>query len=160
MRRMRPIIGSLAVLVQLLRFWPLNLTDILTAFVTGGVFYIACKVGWDIQKYQINQVGYKGWGHWFSRAVTGTAIFLVISLTLLFISFHNPICEETKDSLYGRCEQYSSNSSDPEKPLPFKPTDKALYPFFLALAYYIGSATKRFEYRQKDEKTALNHSST
>ncbi len=158
MQKVIPILGIVAVIVQLVRFWPLSPIFVFSAFVTGAVFYIACKLGWDMQSYQINQNGYKGWGNWLSNAALRTVIFLIISLGLLFISFHNPICEETGDSLYGRCEQYSEE--DDIKDVPFLPADKALYPLLLALTYYMGSSAQRIEYSKELKGENLNHSNS
>lgn len=146
MKRVIPIIGIAAVITQLIRLWPLDVTTVLSAFVTGGVFYIACKLGWDMQKDRILQDGYKGWGVWVAKAVRGTVIFLTLSLALLFFSFHNPICKETGDQFYGRCEKYAGQPSDTEKDIPFNPANKSFYPLLLALVYYTGSAAKRIEY--------------
>ena len=55
MKIVLPIIGTVTVFVQLIRFWPFTFTTLLSALVTGGVFYIACKLGWDTQKGRILQ---------------------------------------------------------------------------------------------------------
>ena len=144
-----PIIGAAAVIVQLIRFWPLTFITLLSVLVTGGVFYIACKLGWEAQKGRILQNGYKGWGDWCKRALLGTTVFLTLSLTLLFFSFNNPICEETGDPFYGRCEKYIEESSETKNSVSFNLGGKALYPLFLAIAFIIGSAATRVEHIRK-----------
>lgn len=144
-----PIIGAIAVVVQLIRFWPLTFATLLSALVTGGVFYIACKLGWKTQKGRILQDGYKGWGDWCKRVLLGTAAFLTLSLTLLFFSFNNPICEETGDPFYGRCEKFIEESSETKNSVSFNLGAKSLYPLFLAIAFIIGSAATRIEHTKK-----------
>jgi len=134
MKTVLPIIGTAAVIVQLIRFWPCTFTTLLSALVTGGVFYTACKLGWETQKGRILQDGYKGWGDWCKRALLGTATFLALSLTLLFFSFNNPICKETGDPFYGRCEKFIEESSGAKISVPFNLGDKSFYPLFLAIA--------------------------
>jgi hypothetical protein len=147
MKRVIPIIGIVTVVLQLIRFWPLSPNTVLSAFVTGGVAYISCKLGWKVQRNQLLRVGYKKWGKWLTNAFIRTVVFLTILLALLFVSFHNPICNEaTVGSMYGRCEQYSGHSAEAEGDIPFKPVGKAFYPLLLALTYYIGGAARRLEY--------------
>ena len=112
MRMIVPIIGTTAIIVQLIRLWPFTFTSLVSALATGGVFYFACKLGWDTQKGSILKDGYKGWGDWCKRALLGMTVFLTLSLTLLFFSFHNPICKDTGDPFYGRCEKYAAESAE------------------------------------------------
>lgn len=153
MKKMIPVIGVAAVIVQIVRFWPLDLVSFFSALVTGGVFYIACNIGWNMQKDRILQHGLKGWGDWFVKALAGTVIFLGLSLTLLFFSFNNPICRETGDQFYGRCEKYNGQADKTGPDIPFNPANKAFYPLLLALTYYAGSAAKRFEHIKKQTDT-------
>ncbi len=146
MKIVLPIIGTTAVIVQLIRFWPFTLTKLLSAFVTGGVFYIACKLGRDTQKGHILKDGYKGWGDWSKRALLGSVAFLTLSLALLFFSFNNPICEETGVPFYGRCEKFIEESSETNNRISFNLGGKALYPLFLAVAFIAGSAAARIEH--------------
>ena len=149
MRIIAPIIGITAIIIQLFRLSPLTFTSLLSALVTGGVFYIACKLGWDIQNGAILKDGYKGWGNWCKRAVVGIAVFLTLSLTLLFFSFSNPICEDTGDPFYGRCEKYASESTVTDATISFDPAQKAYYPLLLAIAFVAGSAAIRIEHIRK-----------
>lgn len=151
-----PSIGVAAVIIQLIRLWPLGFSSLLPAFVTGGVFYIACKVGWDMQKNRILQDGYKGWGNWFKRAIIGISVFLTLSLTLLFYSFHNPICEETGDPFYGRCEKHSTDTIGSKTGTSFNMAVKVFYPLLLALAFVAGSGAKRIEYMKEKGKHDRN----
>lgn len=144
-----PIVGTAAVIVQLFRFWPLTLTTILSALVTGGVFYIVCKLGRDTQKGRILRDGYKGWGDWCKRALLGTAAFLTLSLVLLFFSFNNPICKETGDPFYGRCEKFAEKSSETATTISFNLRGKVFYPLFLAIAFIAGSGAARIEHIRK-----------
>ena len=149
MKIVLPIIGTAAVIVQLIRFWPFTFTTLLSALVTGGVFYIACKLGWDTQKGRILQNGYTGWGDWCKRALLGTTAFLILSLALLFFSFNNPICKETGDPFYGRCEKFIEESSETKTSVSFNLGGKAFYPLFLAIAFITGSAATRIEHIRK-----------
>ena len=121
MKIVLPIIGTAAVIVQLIRFWPFTFTALLSALVTGGVFYIACKLAWDTQKGRI----------------------------LLFFSFNNPICKETGDPFYGRCEKFIEESSETKTSVSFNLGGKAFYPLFLAIAFIAGSSATRIEHIRK-----------
>lgn len=147
-----PIIGVMAVTVQLIRFWPLDSENFLVPFVTGAVFYIACKVGWEMQRSRILQDGYRGWLNWCLRTLIGTAVFLTLSLTLLFFSHNNPICEETGDPFFGRCEKYSTMTTTVAAEVSFNVAAKANYPLLLALAFAVGSFTKRLEYAKSQNR--------
>lgn len=149
MKIVLPMIGITAVIVQLISFWPFTFTTLLSALVTGGVFYIACKLGWETQKGRILRDGFKGWGGWCKRALIGTATFLALSLTLLYFSFNNPICKETGDPFYGRCEKFTEESSEAKTSVAFNLGDKSLYPLFLAIAFITGSAATRIEHSRK-----------
>ncbi len=149
MKRMVPIIGTAAMIIQLIRLWPFSFTSLLSALVTGGVFYIACKLGWDTQKGSILKDGYKGWGDWCKRALLGMTVFLTLSLVLLFFSFHNPICEETGDSFYGRCEKYAEESTETNTSVSFNLGSKVYYPLLLVFAFVAGSAATRIEHIRK-----------
>ena len=149
MKIVLPIIGTATVIVQLIRFWPFTFTALLSALVTGGVFYIACKLGWDTQKGRILQNGYTGWGDWCKRALLGTTAFLILSLALLFFSFNNPICKETGDPFYGRCEKFIEESSETKTSVSFNLGGKAFYPLFLAIAFITGSGATRIEHIRK-----------
>ena len=149
MKVVLPIIGTAAVIVQLIRFWPFTFATLLSAFVTGGVFYIACKLGGDTQKGRILQDGYKGWGDWCKRALLGTTAFLTLSLALLFFSFNNPICEETGDPFYGRCEKFIGQSIETKNNISFNLGAKSVYPLLLAVAFITGSAATRIEHIRK-----------
>lgn len=141
MRKVIPAVGITAMLFQLIRLWPLSLNTMLLAMITGGLMYLSCKLGWDNQKSRIAQNGHLGWVEWFKRAIRGITIFLLASLALLFFSFHNPICEEFGDSLYGRCEQQTDSTKNTEDATtPFNPISKAVAPLLLAFAYYAGGA--------------------
>ncbi len=149
MKIVLPIIGTAAVVFQLIRFWPVTLATLLSAFVTGGVFYIACKLGWDTQKGRILQDGYKGWGDWFKRTLFGIVAFLALSLGLLFFSYHNPICKETGDPFYGRCEKFVEESAETKSGNSFNLGGKAFYPLCLAIAFITGSVATRIEYLRR-----------
>lgn len=144
-----PIIGAVAVIVQMIRFWPLTFTTLLTSLVTGAVFYIACKLGWDTQRGRILKDGYKGWGNWCKRVVLGLSVFLTLSLVVIFFSFHNPICAETGDPFYGRCEKYSDEHQEAPADISFNLVGKAIFPLLLAGTFIVGSAAVRIEHLRK-----------
>lgn len=146
MRKVIPAVGIAAVLFQLIRLWPLNFNALLSAMVTGGVMYLACKIGWVNEKNRILQKGDQGWGEWLKRSLRGGTIFLVLSLAVIFYSFHNPICEEFSSALYGRCQQYSENMENADKTIRFNPATQAIYPLLLAIAYYAGRAAMLRQY--------------
>ena len=150
MRMIVPIIGTTAIIVQLIRLLPFTFTSLLSALVTGGVFYIACKLGWDTQEGSILKDGYKGWGDWFKRALLGMTVFLTLSLVLLFFSFSNPICEDTGTPFFGRCEKYAAESTDANAAISFNLRRKASYPFLLALAFVAGSAATRIQHTRNN----------
>ena len=150
MRMIVPIIGTTAIIVQLIRLLPFTFTSLLSALVTGGVFYISCKLGWDTQKGTILKDGYKEWGDWFKRAVLGMTVFLAFSLTLLFFSFRNPICEDTGYPFFGRCEKFAAGSTEANTAISFNLGRKASYPLLLALAFIAGSAATRIEHTRKN----------
>lgn len=150
MKMIVPIIGVAAVTIQLIRFWPsFTFTTLLSSFVTGGVFYIACKIGWETQKGRIMQDGYRGWGDWCKRIFIGMAVFLSLSLALLFFSFHNPICEERGGPFYGRCEKYAEESAEAGNDVSFNLGGKVFYPLLLGLAFIAGSAAIRIEHNRR-----------
>ncbi|NNK94001.1 MAG: hypothetical protein HKP41_06585 [Desulfobacterales bacterium] len=149
MRIIVPIIGTTAIIVQLIRLLPFTFTALLSALVTGGVFYITCKLGWDTQKGSILKNGYKGWGDWCKRALLGMTVFLTLSLALLFFSFHNPICEDTGDPFYGRCEKFAVESIETNTGISFNLGRKVYYPLLLAIAFVAGSAATRIEHIRK-----------
>ncbi len=146
MKRMIPAVGIAAVLIQIIRLWPPSVYTLLTAMVTGGLVYLSCKLGWNNQKNRISINGYQGWVEWAKRALRGVTIFLILSLALLFYSFHNPICEEFGSALYGRCEQKSQSQDNADTTIPFNPANKAIYPLLLAFAYYSGGAAMLRQY--------------
>ena len=149
MRMIVPIIGTTAIIVQLIRLLPFTFTSLLSALVTGAVFYIACKLGWDTQKGRILKDGYTGWGEWCKRALLGMTVFLTLSLTLLFFSFSNPICEDTGDPFYGRCEKYAAESTEKSTGVSFNLEKNVYYPLLLAIAFVAGSAAIRIEHMKK-----------
>ena len=150
MRMIVPIIGTTAIIVQLIRLLPFTFTSVLSALVTGGVFYITCKLGWDTQKGKILRDGYKGWGNWFLRALLGITVFLTLSITLLFLSFSNPICEDTGVPFYGRCEKYAAAPTETTATISFDLGRNAYYPLLLAIAFFVGSGALRIEYMRKN----------
>ena len=149
MRIIVPIIGTTAIIVQLFRLLPFTFTSLLSALVTGGVFYITCKLGLDTQKGSILKDGYKGWGDWCKRALLGMTVFLTLSLALLFFSFYNPICEDTGDPFYGRCEKFAAESIETNTSISFNLGRKVYYPLLLAIAFFAGSAATRIEHIRK-----------
>ena len=149
MRMIVPIIGTTAIIVQLIRLLPFTFTSLLSALATGGVFYLACKLGWDTQKGSILKDGYKGWGYWCKRAFFGMAVFLTFSLALLFFSFRNPICEDTGDPFYGRCEKYAAEATETTTGISFNLGKNVYYPLLLAIAFVAGSAATRIEHMRK-----------
>lgn len=149
MRMIVPIIGTTAIIVQLIRLLPVTFTSLLSALVTGAVFYITCKLGWDTQKGSILKDGYRGWGDWGKRAFLGMTVFLTLSLALLFFSFRNPICEDTGVPFFGRCEKYAVKSTETDIGVSFNLGRKAYYPLLLAIAFVAGSAATRIEHIRK-----------
>ena len=139
MKMIAPIIGATTIIVQCIRLLPFSFTSLLSALVTGGVFYLVCKVGWDTQTGSILKDGYKGWGDWCKRAFLGMAVFLTLSLTLLFFSFSNPICEDTGDPFYGRCEKYAAESTEKNTDISFNLGKNVFYPLLLAIAFVAGN---------------------
>lgn len=146
MRKMIPAIGIAAGVVQLIRLWPPSLYTLLSAMVTGGIVYLSCIIGWENQKNRILKSGYQGWPEWGKRAIRGVTIFLILSITILFFSFNNPICTEFGSALYGRCEQSAQNQDTADQTIPFNPASKAIYPLLLAIAYYAGGAAMLRQY--------------
>lgn len=156
MKRIMPIAGIITVIVQLFHLWPLDVQAVLAALVTGCVFYISCKLGWEVQRNQINQDSYKGWAVWCRDAMVGTFLFLTITFIVLFLSLHNPICDGTEEYLFGRCEQSSLDSSASQESLPLIPMGKGLYALLLVITFYIGSVSKRIEHALETKKEAVN----